>query len=140
MMVLDAMDMQASHIVHSKLYQHNRAKESEDYGRGGCSRGPFIAGDLLVMSVEIQADLSLDHSLHEQPHHRQHGQGGNPFGFLQPPWGASGGILAPAKAGFHRDVLFLLGLEYLSIRTHVWRYCGRQDGPSMRVLGGHQHL
>jgi len=56
MMVLDAMDLQASHIVHSKLYQHNRAKASEAHGRGGCSRGPFIAGDVLVMSVERQAD------------------------------------------------------------------------------------
>jgi len=37
-------------------------------------------------------------------------------------------------------VLFLIGLEYRSIHTHVWRSCGRQDGPSLRVLGGHQHL
>ena len=140
MMVVDAMDLQANHIIHSKLDPHNRPQESEDHRRRGCSRGPFSAGDLLVMGVEIQADLSLDHGIHEHPHDCQHGQGRNPFGFLQPPWGDSCGILAPANAGCHRDLLFLIGLEYLGICTHVWRHCGRQDGPSMRVLGRNQPL
>src|SRR5262245_60260360 len=73
MMVFDAMDLQASHIIYSKLDQHNRPKEREDRRRGGGTRGPFIAGNLLVTGVERQTDLALDHGIHEQPHYRQHG-------------------------------------------------------------------
>ena len=77
------------------------------------------ARDVLGMVVEIQSDLPLDHGIHEQSHHREHGQGRNPFGFLQPYWGDSCWILDPAKARFHRDILLLIGLEYLGIRTPV---------------------
>jgi len=69
------------------------------------------------MVAEIQADLPLDHSIHEQPHHSQHGQGRNPFGFLQLHGTDCGGILDPAKTRFHRDMLFLIRLEHLDIRT-----------------------
>jgi len=65
MMVLDAMDLEACRIIHSKLHQQHRGKEGEDYGRGGRGREPFIPGDLPVMVVEIQADLPLDDRIHE---------------------------------------------------------------------------
>jgi hypothetical protein len=117
MMILDAMDLAAYRIPHSKLHQRYRGKEGEDHGRCRHSRGAFIPGDLLSMVAEIQADLPLDYRVHEQPYHREHGQGCNPCGFLQPHGTDRGRILDPAKAWFHRDMLFLIRLEHLDIRT-----------------------
>jgi hypothetical protein len=112
-------------IIHDKVDQHQRSKEGEDYGRCRRDRWPFIPRDLLVMGAEIESDLPLDHGIYEQPHHREHGQGRNPFGFFQPDRADSGGILDPAKARFYRDVLFLICLEQLGIRTPFWLYRGR---------------
>jgi hypothetical protein len=67
-MVLDAMALEACRLIHDKLHQHHRGKEGEDYGRCRRGRWPFIPGDLLVMVAEIQADLPLDHGIHEQPY------------------------------------------------------------------------
>jgi hypothetical protein len=117
MMVLDAMDLAACYIPHSKLPQRYRGKEGEDHGRGGRSRWAFMPRDLLLMVAEIQADLPLDYRIHEQPYHREHGQGRNPCGFLQPHGTNRSRILDPAKAWFHRDMLFLIRLEHLDIRT-----------------------
>jgi hypothetical protein len=47
-------------------------------------------------------------------------------------------MLAPAQAWFHRDVLFLIGLEQLSIRTPCGAHRGGQDGPALRVRRGDQ--
>jgi hypothetical protein len=33
-------------------------------------------------------------------------------------------------------MLFLIRLEQLGIRTHLWPYRGRQDRPPVRTLGG----
>ena len=117
MMILDAMDLAAYRIPHSKLHQRYRGEEGEDHGRCGRSRGAFIPGDVLIMVAEIQADLPLDHSLPEQPHHCKHSQGRNPFGLLQPHGPDRGGILDPAKTRFHRAMVFLIRLEHLDIRT-----------------------
>ena len=140
MMALDAMDLEACCILHGKLHQPHRGKESEDHGRCRRGREPFIPRDLLVMVAEIQADLPLDHGIHEQPHHREHGQGRDPFGFLQPHRTDGGGIFDPTKARFHRDMLFLIRLEHLGICTHRWLQRGRQDGPPVCVLGRDQGL
>ena len=117
MMVLDSMDLVACRIPHSKLHQRDRGKEGEDHGRCGRSRWAFIPGDLLIMVTEIQADLPLDDRIHKQPHHREHGQGRNPCGFLQPHGTDRSRILDPTKARFHCDMLFLIRLEHLDIRT-----------------------
>src|SRR5262245_16716146 len=86
------------------------------------------------MIAKIQADLPLDHRIHQQPYHREHRQGRNPFGFLQPHRTDGRGMLDPAKPWFYRDMLFLIRLEHLSIGTLLWPYCGSQDGPSVRIL------
>jgi hypothetical protein len=140
MLILDTMDLEACRILHNKLDQHHRGKESKDHGRCGCGRWPFIPGDVLIMVAEIQADLPLDHGIHEQPHDREHGQGRNPFGFLQPYRTDGGGILDPAKARFHRDMLLLIRLEQLGIRTPLWPHRGRENSPPVRILGGNQGL
>ena len=49
-------------------------------------------------------------------------------------------MLDPAKARFHGDMLFLIRLEQLGIRTPLWSHRGGQDGPPVRVLGGDQGL
>ena len=49
-------------------------------------------------------------------------------------------MLDPAKARFHGDMLLLIRLEHLGIRTHLWPYSGGQDGPPVRVLGRDQGL
>ena len=49
-------------------------------------------------------------------------------------------MLEPAKARFHGDMLLLIRLEHLGIRTHLWPYSGGQDGPPVRVLGRDQGL
>jgi hypothetical protein len=51
-MVLDAMDLAACCIPHSKLHQRYRGKEGEDHGRCGRRRWAFIPGDLLSMVAE----------------------------------------------------------------------------------------
>jgi hypothetical protein len=65
MMILDAMDLAASRIPHSKMHQRYRGKEGEDHGRCGRCRGAFIPGDVLRLGTEIQADLPLDDRVHE---------------------------------------------------------------------------
>src|SRR5262249_39913903 len=131
MMVLDALDLEASRIIHDTLHQHHRGKEGEDYGCCGRSRRAFLPRDLLVMVVERQSDLPLDHGIHQQPHHSEYGQGRNPFGFLQPHRTNGGGILDPTKARFHWDMLFLSGLEHLGIRTPLWLVALTNSWPSL---------
>ena len=65
------------------------------------------------MLVERESDLPLKHRLHQQPHDREHSQRRHPCGFLQPHWADGDGMLNPAKARFHRDMLFLIRLENL---------------------------
>src|SRR5215831_13162461 len=119
MMILDAMDLAAYRIPHSKLHQRYRGKEGEDHGRCGRSRWAFLPGDLLSMVTEIQADLPLDDRIHQQPHHREHGQGRNPCGFLPPHGTDRSRMLDPAKARFHCEMLFLIRLEPLDIRPRL---------------------
>ena len=117
-MVLDAMDLEACRIIHSKLPQHHRGKEGEDYGRCRRGREPCMPGDVPVMVVERQADRPWDHGIHESPHHREPGPGRDPCGLLQPPGTAGGRLREPTKAWCHRDMVFLICLEPLGIRTH----------------------
>ena len=66
-MVVDTMDLEACHSIYSQWYQHDRGQEGEAHSRGGRGRGPFMAGDVLVMVAEIPSDLPVDHGIHEQP-------------------------------------------------------------------------
>ena len=56
------------------------------------------------MLAEVEAHLPLDHGLHQQPHHREHSQRRNPFGFLQPYRPDGGGMLDPAKTWFYPHI------------------------------------
>ena len=55
------------------------------------------------MRAQVETDLSLNYAIDQQAEHRQHRQGRDPFGLLQPHGGDRRGILAPAKAGFYRE-------------------------------------
>ena len=140
MLALDSMDLAACRILHSTWHQRDRGKEGADHGCCGRSREAFIAGALLIMVAEIQADLPLDHRIHAQPHHSQHGPGRNPFGVLQPHGTDGGGSLDPATTRFHRDMVFLIRLEPLDIRPLLSPQGGGQDGPPLRVFRGAQGL
>ncbi len=65
MMVLEAMALEAYRIIHGKLPQHHWGTEGEDHGRCGCGRWSFVPGDVLGVVAERQADLPLDHGIHE---------------------------------------------------------------------------
>jgi hypothetical protein len=67
MMILDAVDLETARIIHDKLHQPHWGKEGEDHGRCGGGCGPFIPGDVLGMVAERQADLPLEHGIHEPP-------------------------------------------------------------------------
>jgi len=71
------------------------------------------------MRAQVETDLSLDHAVDQQAEHCQHSQGRDPFGLLQPHGGDRRGILDPAKAGFYRGILVLIGLENIGIRTDL---------------------
>src|SRR5215831_7272747 len=104
MMILDAVALEAGHIIHDQLHQHHWGQEGEDHGRCGHGCRPFIPGDVLGMIVEIPSDLPLEHGIPEQPYHREHGEGRKPFGFLQPHRTDGSGMLAPTTAWFHRAI------------------------------------
>jgi len=140
MMILDAVALEAGHIIHDQLHQHHWGQEGEDHGRCGRGCRPFIPGDVLGMIVEIPSDLPLEHGIPEQPYHREHGEGRKPFGFLQPHRTDGSGMLAPTTAWFHRAMLCLIRLEQLGIRTPFWRHRGREDGPPVRILGWDEGL
>jgi hypothetical protein len=82
MISLDAMRLEAALLVDSELHKHHRGKEGKHHGCRGRGRRAFVAGELLVMIAEIEANLPLDHRLHEQPHDSEHSQRRNPFRFL----------------------------------------------------------
>src|SRR5438093_2271116 len=105
------------------------AKEREPHRGGRHRRLPFIAWHPLVMSEEVESDLPLDHTVHEQTHDREHRQSRNPFGLLQPHGADRRRIFNPTKAGFHRGVLLLIGLENLLVRTSLATHGRRQYCP-----------
>jgi hypothetical protein len=76
------------------------------------------------MLAEIEPDLPLNNRIHQQAHNGEHGQRRNPFRLLQPHWADGSRILDPAKARFSRDMLFLIRLEQLGIRTPLWSHRG----------------
>jgi hypothetical protein len=139
-MVPDAMALAACRTLYSQLHQRDRGAEGEDHGRCGRRRGALIPGDGLIMVAEIQTDLPLAHRIHEQSYDCEHGQGRHPCGVLQPHGTERGGILAPATARFHRDMLCLLRLEPLDIRTRFCPQGGGQARPPLRVLRGEPGL
>jgi hypothetical protein len=140
MVVLDTMDLEARAIVHRGVYEHHWCKEGKHHSGRGRGGQTFVAGDLPLMLAEVEAHLPLDHGIHQQPHDREHSQRRNPLRFLQPYRTDGGGILDPAKAWLYRDMLLLIGLEDLRIRTHFWLYRRGQDRPPVRVRGGDQDL
>jgi hypothetical protein len=110
-MILDPMALETCRILHAQLHQPPRGKEGEDDGRCRRGRWPLLPRDWLVMVTALEADLPLEHGLHEQPHHRAPGQGGHPFGLLQPHRPHSHRVFAPAQAGGYGDMWRLIGLE-----------------------------
>src|SRR5439155_21135344 len=125
MLALDALDLEASRMLHSTLDQHHRGTEREDHGRCGRGRWPGMPGDVLGLVAAIPSDLPWDHGIHEQPHHREHGPGRKPCGFLQPYRPDGGGMLEPATARVPRDRWLLIRREQRGIRTPLWPDRGR---------------
>ena len=134
------MDWEAGRPVHGEVHEPHWRKEGTHHGCRRRSRQAFVAGDVLVMLAEREPDLPLHHRLHQQPLDGEQGQRRNPCGVLPPHRADSRGMLAPATARFHGDMLFLIGLEHLGIRPDFWPPRGGQDGPPMRLLGGGESL
>ena len=63
MIVLDAVDLEAGRTVHGEVHEHHWRKEGKHHGCSRRSRQAFVAGDLLVMLVEIEPDLPLNHRI-----------------------------------------------------------------------------
>ena len=115
-MGLDTIHLRALLIAYPPLHQGYLDKQGRHHRRRRRSRLPFVAGQLLSMRAQVAAARPLDHGIHQSADHREHRQGGTPFGFLQPYRAKRCGVLAPAQAGFPRRVLRLIGLEPLRIR------------------------
>ena len=64
MMVLDAMELEAGHMLHGKLHEHHWSKEGKHHGRCRHGRRAFIAGDMPIMIAERESDLPWDDGLH----------------------------------------------------------------------------
>jgi hypothetical protein len=127
-------------MVHDTVDKRHWRKEGKDHGRCRRGRRAFIAGEVPIMIAERASDLPLADGVDASAHDGAHGQRRNPFRFLQPYRADGGGMLDPAQARFHREMLFLIRLEPLGIRTHCWPQRRGQDGPPLRLLGGHQGL
>jgi hypothetical protein len=65
MIILDAMDLQEGRLVHGEVDKRHWRKEGKHHGRCRRGRRPFIAGDVPIMSAEIESDLPLDDRLHQ---------------------------------------------------------------------------
>jgi Transposase IS116/IS110/IS902 family len=130
-MGLHALEVQHQSGVQHHLDQHHRAEEGEDHRCGGCGGQALVARQVLLLVVQGQPDLPLDQRIDEHPHHRQHGSGGNPLGFLPPHWRDSGRVLAPATPRLSRTLLVVIGLENLRLGTPRTPDWGRQDRPSL---------
>jgi hypothetical protein len=65
MIILDAMDLQDGYIVYSEVDQCHGRKEGKHHGCCRRGRRTFVAGDVPLMIVEIEADLPLDDGLHQ---------------------------------------------------------------------------
>ena len=111
MIVLDAMDLEAGRTIHGEGHACHWRQEGKHHGCRRRGRQAFVAGEWPLMLAERESDLPLNDRLHQQPHHREHGQRRTPFRFLQPHRADGGRSLDPAKARFHRDMWLLSRLE-----------------------------
>ena len=135
MIFLEPMDVSDGRMVHGEVNTRHWRQEGTHHGCCGDRRRTCVAGYVPVVITEIEADLPLDHRIHQSPHDGEHGQRRHPFRLLQPHRTDGGRILDPAKAWFHRDRLLLIRLEHLDIRTRLGPQRGRQDRPPVRVRG-----
>lgn len=131
------MDLAAALLLYGELHEHDRGKQGKHHGCCRCGGRALVAWHLLGMFTKIHADLPLNHRIHPQADYGEHGQGGNPFWFLQPYGANRGRVFDPAKAGCSRRVLLRGGLEQLSLCTTLCAHRGGQDCPAMGVRGGH---
>jgi hypothetical protein len=83
------------------------------------------------MRAQGEAALPLDHAIHQQAHEREHRQGRNPFGLLEPYGADRRRILDPPKARFHGGVLLLIGLENRTLPPALGAYGRGQDDPAV---------
>jgi hypothetical protein len=92
------------------------------------------------MHAQGQTDLSLDHAVDEQPQYRQHREGRDPCGLLQPHGSARRGILEPAKAGFYSGLVGLIGPKNVGSRTARRGARGGQHRPPIVLFSIGQSL
>src|SRR4029450_14044130 len=99
-------------MVHGEVDTRHRRQEGKHHGCGGDRRRTCVAGYWPVVITELEADLPLEHRIHQAPHDGAHGPGREPFRCLQPHWTEGGGMLDSAKAPCSRDMVFLIRLAY----------------------------
>ena len=65
MMVLNPLHLEAGLRIDGELHEHHWRKPGEDHGRRGGGGRAFVPGYLPVIIAEIEADLLLNHRIHE---------------------------------------------------------------------------
>src|SRR5262245_55516174 len=92
------------------------------------------------MHAQVQADLPLDDTVDQQANNREHRQGSNPFGLLEPHRSDRRRVLDPPKTRFHGGSLVLIGLENLGIRALLRRHRRGEYCPPIVFFWVTQHL
>jgi hypothetical protein len=65
MMVLKPMRLEARLLIDGALHEHHWRKQGEYHGRRGGGGRAFVPGSMPVIIAEIEADLLLNHRIHE---------------------------------------------------------------------------
>jgi hypothetical protein len=118
-------------VSYNELDQGDLGKQGQHHGRCGGRCQAFVAWELLIMRVQIEAHLPLDAAIDQQTDHRQHGHGRHPFRLLEPHGSDSRGILDPTQPRFYSGILVLLGWEKVGIATHLSGHGRGQHHPSL---------
>jgi hypothetical protein len=100
----------------------------------------FVAGDLLAMPAQVQADLPLDDPVDQHANNREPRQGSHPFGRLEPHASDGRRVLDPPNARFHGGRLVLIGLEHRGSRACLRGHRRGAYRPPLVFCGVTQHL
>src|SRR5262245_47467299 len=100
-MGLDTSDLHDLVLTYPEMHDSYLSKQGQYHRRRWSRCRAFVPWDLLILDAQVETNLPLDEAVDQQPNDREHRQGGNPFGFLQPYGGNRRRILDPAKAQFH---------------------------------------
>ena len=84
---------------YAELHQGDVCQQSQSHGGCGSRAQALLAWELLIMDMEGQTDLALDHTVDQQAEHGQHREGRDPLGLLPPHGAIAAGCLLQRKPG-----------------------------------------